>query len=459
MVAAVLLEGGGGVAAAGGNSKNNHSNNNNIAKKLDDIMLPAIQWACEPFLETQQYNKLEQQLQQQHQLNNLNPVIEKTREFCLKLRGGKLGGKGDNSDVAIIDDVSNAEGSIDNGNSSTDSSVAVLENEKDNDESSSTANNTETTETNTTMDSNDESYNNNTTEDEQSKEQELELSSSAEEEEKEQNDDDDEQPTSSSLEKYTFSVFQENDGHETDPDGIPARYLKMQNDRRDLAKAAVEKTVQWRKENDIDTMLGRPHPKYDVAKAVFPHYFCGRDDTQHVILLQRPGLMNVKLATKNNVSGEDLLFHYIYVMEYLWRIVDPKPDATMTSIIDLTEMNISILRKREQLRIGSLFLSTMDAHFPQRSHRTFLINAPKWFGALYKIASPLLRESTKEKIQILSKGKEQDEVLQHLLQDCPIPEGTKYEDVPAGVMEEELRNFCLARLEDAGGTMQPVEYV
>jgi hypothetical protein len=113
----------------------------------------------------------------------------------------------------------------------------------------------------------------------------------------------------------------------------------------------------------------------------------------------------------------------------------------MTSIIDLTEMNISILRKREQLRIGTLFLSTMDAHFPQRSHQTYLINAPKWFGALYKLASPLLRESTKQKIHILSKGKEQDEVLKHLLQDCPIPEGEKHENVPAGIMEEELRNF------------------
>ena len=247
--------------------------------------------------------------------------------------------------------------------------------------------------------------------------------------------------TTGSKKNYTFSVFQEGDGHETDPDGIPTRYLVMQNNKRDAAKTALEKTVEWRKENDIDTILARPHPKYDVSKAVFPHYFCGRDDTQHVILLQRPGLMNVKLASKNDLSGEELLFHYIYVMEYLWRIIDPAPDATMTSIIDLTEMNISILRKREQLRIGSLFLSTMDAHFPQRSHRTYLINAPKWFGALYKLASPLLRESTKEKIQILSKGKEQDEVLKNLLQDCPIPEGEKYENVPAGVMEEELRNF------------------
>ena len=210
-------------------------------------------------------------------------------------------------------------------------------------------------------------------------------------------------------------------------------------------------------------MQARSTAKFDIAKKVFPHYFCGRDDTDHVILLQRPGLMNIKLASNNQMTGEDLLYHYVYVMEYLWRIIeDDVPSATMTSIIDLTGLNISILRKREQMRIGSLFLSTMDAHFPQRSHQTLLINAPKWFGALYKIASPLLRESTKQKIQILSKGPDQDRILQQLLSKCPTqPDddeddigGTtsttqtqtqqhedQYENVPAGIMEEELRNF------------------
>jgi len=378
------------IAATGVSSKN--SNSAIKFKKFEVYDLPAIQWACEPFLEPKQ--SIETNLNKR----SVHPFKEQTRKLCMKLRGGKVVKESDNNELVVDDN--NAEGAAENRNSSFDESMTNDCDESDTVEAPSS--------------------------------HEINYVPSA-------------APTSSvttgSKKNYTFSVFQEGDGHETDPDGIPTRYLVMQNNKRDAAKTALEKTVEWRKENDIDTILARPHPKYDVSKAVFPHYFCGRDDTQHVILLQRPGLMNVKLASKNDLSGEELLFHYIYVMEYLWRIIDPAPDATMTSIIDLTEMNISILRKREQLRIGSLFLSTMDAHFPQRSHRTYLINAPKWFGALYKLASPLLRESTKEKIQILSKGKEQDEVLKNLLQDCPIPEGEKYENVPAGVMEEELRNF------------------
>lgn len=358
----------------------NQATNEGDLKGFDLYDLPAIQWACQPFLEaTAEID---------------HPLKQKTREICNKLRGGKLGDALE-SDLFMLGEKNN---SIDES----------------------------------------------TTDEDETPTDEAHCAPSF-------------APTSSATDKYTFSLFQENDGHETDPDGIPTRYIAMQGGDRELAKAAMEKSVAWRKENEIDTILARPHPKYDVSKAVFPHYFCGKDDTGHVILLQRPGLMNVDLGYKNGLTGEELLMHYVYVMEYLWRIVDPSPDGTMTSIIDLTELNISILRKREQLRIGSLFLSTMDAHFPQRSHRTFLINAPKWFGALYKLCSPLLRESTKEKIQILSKGKEQDRVLKDLLRDCPIPEGEKLENVPAGIMEEELRDFCMARLEEAGVEMQQVE--
>mmetsp|Transcript_6816 Transcript_6816/g.13460 ORF Transcript_6816/g.13460 Transcript_6816/m.13460 type:complete len:445 (+) Transcript_6816:154-1488(+) len=402
--------------------------------------------------------------------NNNNPTKEKTRELCLKIRGGKLGNSVDGiSDVLVSIDESSTDVAAENSNSSADGSssssnsmVSDPENEEKGENESLSASasvsvSSPITDGTTIEDDHQrESFHNAVDADTDANANANETVGSSERANLAPS-------VSPSLTKtndaYRFSVLQKGDGHETDPDGIPARYLKMQGNRRDLAKTALENTLLWRKENDIDTILARPHPKFDVSKAVFPHYFCGRDDTQHVILLQRPGLMNVKLAHKNNLTGEELLFHYIYVMEYLWRIVDPGPEATMTSIIDLTELNISILRKREQLRIGSLFLSTMDAHFPQRSYRTFLINAPKWFGALYKLVSPLLRESTKEKIMILSKGKEQDDVLRDLLRDCPIPEGAKYENVPAGVMEEDLRNFSLARLEESGEEMQPVEPV
>lgn len=244
-----------------------------------------------------------------------------------------------------------------------------------------------------------------------------------------------------STSPYAFSLFQEEDGSQEDPDGIPTRYLNMQGGKRENALKALEATVAWRKAEDIDTILARPNPKFDIGKRVFPHYFCGRDDTNHVILLQRPGLINLELAEANGLAGDDLLYLYVYEMEYLWQILEPIPNATMTSIIDLTGLNLSVLTKRELVNVVQKFCSTMDAHFPQRSHKTLLINSPKWFGAIYKLISPLLRESTKQKISILTKGKAQDEALRSLLSDCPIDDNQKLEDVPPAQMEQDLRDF------------------
>lgn len=243
-----------------------------------------------------------------------------------------------------------------------------------------------------------------------------------------------------SASEYAFSLYQQGDGSDEDPDGIPTRYLKMQGGDRAKAKKALEATIKWREENDVDTILARPHSKFEVCKKIFPHFFCGRDETDHVILLQRPGLINLDLAKLNNIEGEDLLYHYVYAMEYLWKVLEPNVEGTMTSIIDMTGVNFSLLTKRELLNVVKLFCITMDAHFPQRSHKTLVINSPKWFGAIYKLVSPLLRESTKEKISIYSPGSEQDEALSVLLSQCGDTEAST-DGIGPSEMEEDLKNF------------------
>jgi CRAL/TRIO domain len=344
---------------------------------------PAIQWACESLLDI-------------HLVTDPSPVKQSTRDLCLRIRGGRLG-KGSGRKEAVID----APVSTQTTKNFTQSETIVVQ-----------------------------------------KAASLEFAPSP----AEGRDDVESSPIDSAgnaiPETYVFSVFHGNDGSESDPDGIPRRFLAMQHGNREKAKKALEATIEWRKGSNIDSILARPHPKFDVCKKVFPHYFCGRDDTNHVILLQRPGLISIPIAKANGLTGEDLLFHYVYEMEYLWQITEREnPDATMTSVIDLTGLNVSVLRRADLLRTLKMFCTTMDAHFPLRSHRTLLINAPKWFGAVYKLVSPLLRESTKQKITILSKGKLQDETLESLLSECPLPPGKSIEDFPASEMEMQLRAF------------------
>jgi hypothetical protein len=216
--------------------------------------------------------------------------------------------------------------------------------------------------------------------------------------------------------RYSFSLYQTGDGSETDPDGIPTRYLRMQGNERDLAAIALNKTLQWRREHDIDNLLAKPHSKFDLCKAVFPHYFIGRDKGNHILFVQRPALLDLEKAEAIGLSMDDLLMHYVYVNEYLWQILEAEdPFGEMTSVIDMTGIKIAVLRRKTLVAFVKKLVSTMDSHYPQRAHKTLVLNAPKWFNVLFKLLSPLMRESTKKKIEIHSRGRKQDAVLKKYL--------------------------------------------
>jgi len=183
--------------------------------------------------------------------------------------------------------------------------------------------------------------------------------------------------------------------------------------------------------------------------------------------------------TKPFTAFADLVMHYVYVLEYCWQILDPPKNLdengseiennTMTSILDLTGLDLSILRHRELIGFVRQFLQMMSAHYPQRSYKTLLLNAPSWFGMLYKLISPMLRESTRAKVEILSHGEHQVQVLREILGDECLqylpPElletgkrrdKAHHDPLPESPMEKQLRDFCLARLEEANVKMNPL---
>ena len=219
--------------------------------------------------------------------------------------------------------------------------------------------------------------------------------------------------TDNTLPSYNFSLCRPGDGSETDPDGLPSRFVRMQKGNRKKAKAALDHTLEWRDKHSVDTILSRPHAKLDVCKRIFPHYFAGRDPTGHVVFVQRPGKIQMDLGHLNNVTTDDLLMHYVYVLEYCWNILEPRPDQTMTSVIDLGGLDFKAVR--QMFHFVKEFVNMMSLNYPQRSFKTLLINAPMWFRSIYRLISPILRESTKSKIEIYSGGQAQKEALQTYL--------------------------------------------
>jgi hypothetical protein len=269
------------------------------------------------------------------------------------------------------------------------------------------------------------------------------------------------------ITELVFGLTQPGDGSDTDPDGIPDRFLRMQKGNRQQARDAYVATVQWRLENDVDSILSRVHPKYDICKKIFPHYFAGRDPEGHPIVVQRPGQIDFQLAHEQKISMDDLLFHYVYVLEYCWNVLEPGPGGIMTSVVDMTGVSLRKCFAGEMREFIQKSIVVISENYPQRSHRTLVINAPGWFGKLFKVIKPLLRESTRKKIAIFNSGAEQDKAMAEYLGDSLPAELLAGKDVtlkgadedgfeagPKSIYEHDVRQLALAVLSANGVQME-----
>lgn len=222
------------------------------------------------------------------------------------------------------------------------------------------------------------------------------------------------QESSISLDALDFPVSKADDGSAEDPDGIPKRYHDAHK-ARDKAKAAFEHTIEWRKEHEINTILARSHSRYDLCKSIFPVYITGRDKNNHLVIVQRVGLVDFEMAHRNKIMGDDLIMHYVYMVEYCWNIIEPASNAVMTTVLDAKGVDFKTFTDTETRSFLRKFVKVMSDHYPSRSHKTLIINCPRWANLVYNFIKPVLRESTREKIILMNGGKAQDEALIDIL--------------------------------------------
>lgn len=264
-----------------------------------------------------------------------------------------------------------------------------------------------------------------------------------------------------------FAPSKSGDGSESDQDGLPNRYLRMQKGNREKAITAFAHTVQWRNERNINTILKRPHALFDICKGTFPVYIPGRDASNNIIVIQRVGMIDFEFGKLNGITGDDLLLHYVYLVEYCWNILEPgPPDGVMTTVMDLKNVRFTTFRDAEIRNFLKKFVKTMSDHYPQRSHKTLIINAPSWVNMAYKAVKPLLRESTKKKITLFSGGSAQDKALIDILGKDVVPRELLTRPLPnessqegghtSSKIETEIRSFCLEQLDKHNTIMQPM---
>ena len=239
---------------------------------------------------------------------------------------------------------------------------------------------------------------------------------------------------------------------------LPERFIIAENGDKDKAIERWRATLAWRDETDADNCLAKPHPKFDAIKANYPSYFHCHDRNNNVVYIERPGTVDIPRIKRNGVGLVELLWHYMYCIEYLWQIFKPKESDRLTTILDLEGVSIMMIAG-DVRKFIKMSIAMTSGHYPARGHKLFIINSPYWFGQVWTWIKPLLNPMIEEKLLICTKGAVQIEKLLSIIDEENLPEcygGANKTKFGESDMDLELRGHVLKVLNDSGIQMAEI---
>lgn len=183
---------------------------------------------------------------------------------------------------------------------------------------------------------------------------------------------------------------------------IPIRFVRAENGDMSKASLRYQATLKWRRERGLDSILQRPHPKFDIIKANSSHSFHGRDKLGNPIFIERLGHLNWVALQNAGVGVEDLLYDARYHLEYMFTVLAPDENARSVTILDMEGVTMAEA-KGEKMEFLKRLMAENSGHYPERTRVMFIVNCPFWFNAIWKAVSSFLPERTLDKIHISAK--------------------------------------------------------
>ena len=228
---------------------------------------------------------------------------------------------------------------------------------------------------------------------------------------------------------------------------LPQRFVAATKGNIEYARTRWQHTLHWRADNDIKSILRDAHSNYELIKEHYPHYYHLTSRNGHMVYYEKPGAINLLAMRKHGVGVPELLRHYIYITEFLWRVLLPSESAKMVTVIDVAGVGIRDFAGDVLTFIRSAAKFT-SAHYPERCAHIFIVNVPLWFSTVWKLIAPMLDPVTLAKTHILrGQAKIAEELLAEIEPECLPPEYGGNCTVPLGdsVQEKQLTSFVRAR--------------
>ncbi|OEU19297.1 hypothetical protein FRACYDRAFT_235346 [Fragilariopsis cylindrus CCMP1102] len=160
------------------------------------------------------------------------------------------------------------------------------------------------------------------------------------------------------------------------PTELPVRFLRagkgdiIEGQRRYMA------TLQWRKEQNIDTILFEEHFKFTMIKENYPHYFHLRGKQGEPVFYEQPPKTDLQKLKNGGVTLISLVRHYTMVTEFQWQFLESNDFARSITVLDLEGIRMMdfVGECVEYVKMCSNF---SGQHYPERAGHVIVVNVPR----------------------------------------------------------------------------------
>lgn len=228
---------------------------------------------------------------------------------------------------------------------------------------------------------------------------------------------------------------------------ISNRFIRGCNGDMVEASKRWQSTCRWRAEKHIDDILqcnaySSPIIHNILAiKDCYPHAFHGRanDSAKTLVYYERLGKINIKrLMEEYRISTELLLQYNIFMQEYIWCRLQTDDDAKMITVLDVEGIKMSDMMG-DTLDYIKKSIQTIQAHYVDRCYKMYIVNAPFYFNMLWNMISPLLNETTRNKVSILNSYSTKGALLENIdVENIPFEYSGDSRSLKLGFSSEEL---------------------
>lgn len=184
---------------------------------------------------------------------------------------------------------------------------------------------------------------------------------------------------------------------------LPQYMLKATGgDERQALKRWAE-TLRWRCDIDDESLLARPHPMLERIAPHYPQFLHLPDRQGRLTYWELIGKIDQSALVREGLTEDDVVEHYIWSTLFTWDIAADNDTHEVTIVVDMAGFGLSVLSPTV-LRIFMRVAQLLRAHFPQREHGIFFINAPTWSEQAYRIVAPVVSKKQRAKVHLTSEN-------------------------------------------------------